>query len=137
MIPVREETELAVRLPVGSCSSGELCALLREHGVHVTALSCFHERIGCVALIITEEPGLATSVLEEAGFTCHRDPALLVGPSPSDPGALVEMGRTLRRAGVGILRSHICPMEDHSMFAVLHTTDNKTALRILNTAGLC
>jgi hypothetical protein len=137
MIPIREETELAVHLPSNACSTGDLCELLREHGVHVTAVSCFRERRGCVALIITEDQAVAADVLEAAGFSCHRDPALVVGPSPSRPGALVELGRALRRAGVGILSSHICPSEDDTLLAVLHTTDNKAALRVLNLSGLC
>jgi hypothetical protein len=137
MIRIREETELAVSLPSDGCGTQQLCALLKDRDVHVTAISCFRDRHGCVALIVTEEPELASRVLKEAGLSHHSDPALLVGPSPPQPGALVELGRELRRAGVGILSSHLCPTDDHTMMAVLRTTDNKAALRVLNTAGMC
>ena len=137
MIPIHQETELAVRLPGNTLGSDQLCALLSERGIHVKALSCFYDRTGCVALVVTEEPAEATEVLEEAGFSWRGDQALLVGPSPSRPGMLVELGRELRRAGVGILSSHLCPTDNDTMLAVLHTTDDKTALRILNQAGVC
>jgi hypothetical protein len=137
MIRIHEETELAVRLPSGDCGAEDVCALMQDRGVHVAAMSCYRDRRGCVALIVTEEPVLAARILREAGYSCQSDPALLVGPAPSRPGALVELGLELRRGGVGILSSHICPAEKDMMLAVLHTTDNKAALRILNTAGLC
>ena len=126
----RKETEVVVHLNNEPTSVGEVMVAATAPHVDILA-SCFYwSRDGAVMRLVTEDPQKTAEALAAAGFSCATASVLLIGLQ-QQPGVAARIGIQLAAAGIAVRHSYVSWTEHNEAFAVLKTTDDDRALRLL------
>lgn len=125
----RREIELRLHLPHAGGGSAKPLFLLRRAGIPILTRNCYRDRQGLVLLLTTTAPEAAQRMLADAGYRCHAEPVVLIGPAAAAPLLAAQLCRRLMECGIGILYSHLCSVRRRGCFVICKTTDDERALQ--------
>lgn len=128
----RRETEVQVFLPNGNRGLPALTALLQDHNLQTWTLSCRAERQGMAVLLTGNRSDKILEVLRSAGYECHANPVVLLGPAPYQPGVAAHVWMSLREGGIQVLYSYLASSPGDQCFLIFRTSDDERALQLIH-----